>query len=133
MSNKLKKNKSKEPQKKVVKESDNPIVNFLEKRLENQSDRSPQKRKISSNCTYAFVEFLIFIFIDRIFLLSEEGYKYGLPFYFYIIGIIFAIYNIGISIYQIVKQKYKIKQNVALIIIQATLALIGIALLITKY
>ena len=48
MSNKLKKNKSKEPQKKVVKESDNPIVNFLEKRLESQSDRSPQKRKISS-------------------------------------------------------------------------------------
>ena len=132
MSNKLKKNKSKEPQKKVIKE-DNPIVNFLEKRLESQSDRSPQKRKISSNCTYVFVEFLIFIFIDRIFLLSEEGYKYGLPFYFYIIGIVFAIYNIGISIYQIVKQKYKIKQNIALIIIQAILALIGIALLITKY
>ena len=132
MSNKLKKNKSKELQKKVIKE-DNPIVNFLEKRLESQSDRSPQKRKISSNCTYVFVEFLIFIFIDRIFLLSEEGYKYGLPFYFYIIGIVFAIYNIGISIYQIVKQKYKIKQNIALIIIQAILALIGIALLITKY
>ena len=132
MSNKLKKNKSKEPQKKVIKE-DNPIVNFLEKRLESQSDYSPQKRKISSNYVYAFVEFLIFIFIDRIFSLSEEGYKYGLPFYFYIIGIVFAIYNIGISIYQIVKQKYKIKQNIALIIIQAILALIGIALLITKY
>ena len=132
MSNKLKKNKSKEPQKKVIKE-DNPIVNFLEKRLESQSDYSPQKRKISSNYVYAFVEFLIFIFIDRIFSLSEEGYKYGIPFYFYIVVIFFAIYNIGISIYQIVKQKYKIKQNIALIIIRAILALIGIALLITKY
>ena len=76
---------------------------------------------------------MIFIFIDRIFSLSEEGYKYGIPFYFYIVVIFFAIYNIGISIYQIVKQKYKIKQNIALIIIQAILALIGIALLITKY
>lgn len=134
MSNKLKKTTPKStPQVKKINEDDIPFVKFLKGRLEQQSDRSKEKRFLSSNSTYAIMEFLMLMFASRIFEVNTEGYRFGVPFYIYVVSVLFGIYNIIISIYQIKKLKYKEKQNIVLIVIHALLIILGLFLVFSNY